>query len=399
MRWNQRGEASPTVDAWLAFRVLVVLALAGVLFPPFGVASTASAATSAQITITGSTGVPNRVGDNETSLAVDGDTATGTFTTPSGTLNDSPAYLEFAFDSTPVNHIRLYKNNEYGPHDLTIEFSTDTDPLAEGSTWAPVSGLSNGFAGSELLNAGSVNTDGTVTGDVHDSSPGSDGWASLTFDTVTATALRIAFTSTGSNNHYRVFEFEASFSLTAAISVGSLQSTPTNTSPVRFDVTFAGPVTGFDAADVSVTGTSGGGGVAVTDLGAQTAFTVDVTPNGDGTVIASIPADAVVDGAGNNNFASGSASITYDTAAPVLGPVSTALKGSKLTAKFSASGAVGFTCQIAGSSSYGSGCSSPFTISLAAGSYTFTVTALDQAGNEATSSPAAFTIKSKKVRA
>ena len=56
-----------------------------------------------------------------------------------------------------------------------------------------------------------MNTDGTVTGDAHDQSSG-DGWASLTFDTVTATGLRIGFSgTTGCCNHYHVYEFEAYF--------------------------------------------------------------------------------------------------------------------------------------------------------------------------------------------
>lgn len=357
-----------------------------------------SAAVSDQITITSSTGVPNRVGDNETWEAIDGSTTTGTYTTPSGTTT-APAYLEFGFASATVNHIRLYKNNEYGPHDLTIEYSTDTGPLADRTTWTAVTGLSNGFAGSELLNASSVNSNGTVTADVHDS-PGSDGWASLMFNAVSATGLRIGFTTTASNNHYRVFEFEAYYSLTAAISVGSSQSTPTNVSPVRFDVTFAGPVTEFVAADVSLSGTAGHGTAVVTEVSASTVFTVDVPVTSDGTVVASIPADSVVDGAGNNNFASGSASITYDTTGPVLGSVTTTVKGAKLTASFSATGAVSFTCQVQ-SLSYnsGAGCTSPFTVSLPPDSYTFTVTAYDQAGNATSSSPAPFTIKSKKVRA
>ena len=77
-----------------------------------------------------------------------------------------------------------------------------------------------------------------MTADIHDS-PGGSGWASLTFDAVTATGVRIAFTKTGCCNHYRVFEFEAHyFALATTIAVGSSQSTPTNTSPVRFDVAF-----------------------------------------------------------------------------------------------------------------------------------------------------------------
>ena len=119
---------------------IVVAAVCALVVPGM-----AGAATSTPITITSSTGVPNRVGDNETPLAHDGNLATGTYTTPSSTIAD-PSYLEFGFASTLVNRIRLYKNNEYGPHDLTIQYSTGTEPLAD-RTWTTVSGLANGYGG------------------------------------------------------------------------------------------------------------------------------------------------------------------------------------------------------------------------------------------------------------
>ena len=53
-----------------------------------------------------------------------------------------------------------------------------------------------------------MNSKGTVLGDVHDS--GVSGFASLTFNGISATGLRISFTPPGGEfNHYRVAEFEA----------------------------------------------------------------------------------------------------------------------------------------------------------------------------------------------
>jgi hypothetical protein len=84
-------------------RLTVGLVAAALLAVPVLPGSpTALAATSSKLTITGSTGVPNRVGDNETALAHDGDLTTGTFTTPSFT-SDDPAYLVFGFASSAVN--------------------------------------------------------------------------------------------------------------------------------------------------------------------------------------------------------------------------------------------------------------------------------------------------------
>jgi hypothetical protein len=82
------------------------------------------------------------------------------------------------------------------------------------------------------------------------------------------------------------------------------QDDPTNTAPIEFTVTFASPVTGFTAGDVTLGGTAGGPMVA-TVSGVGPVFTVSVTGMaGFGTVIATIPAGAAIDAAGNPSTAS-----------------------------------------------------------------------------------------------
>jgi hypothetical protein len=58
------------------------------------------------------------------------------------------------------------------------------------------------------MTAASVNANGTVSADNHNSLL--NGWASLTFDAVTATGLRVGFSNATplQQNHYRVYEFE-----------------------------------------------------------------------------------------------------------------------------------------------------------------------------------------------
>jgi hypothetical protein len=163
----------------------------------------ASGSVGTQITITSSIGAPNR---GDTGRAVDGNLGTETYTTPSYNTAD-PSYLEVGFASATVNRIRLYKDTYAGPHNLTIQYTTDTGPLTS-RDWSNVTGLSNGYVGTELLNATSVNSGGTVTGDAHDS-PNGDGWASLLFDNVAATGLRIAFSGGATYKHYHVYELEA----------------------------------------------------------------------------------------------------------------------------------------------------------------------------------------------
>ncbi len=150
----------------------------------------------------------------------------------------SPSHLAIGFDSTAVNRLRLWKSAYGGggnnSKNLTIQYTTDLGAL-QFRSWTTVTNLMNGFLGTEFLHATTVNSNGTVTGDVHESDP-VDGWASLTFDTVTATGLRISFSNPApiypycngltidqTCNHYRVGEFEAHFEgptvLTVAIDI------------------------------------------------------------------------------------------------------------------------------------------------------------------------------------
>jgi hypothetical protein len=102
---------------------------------------------------------------------------------------------------------------------------------------------------------------------------------------------------------------------TVTIEQGSTQPDPTNASPVTFDVHFSEPVTGFTSADVSFAGGTIGGTLAANVVGSGADYTVTVTGmSGVGTVVASIPAGRVADGAGNPNEASTSVdnSVLFD---------------------------------------------------------------------------------------
>lgn len=196
-------------------RVLCALMVIGASVA-FGAASPAGAIpTSSQITITSSIGVPDR---GDTYRAYDGDTATETYTTPSNTT-DNPSYLEFGFASTPVNRLRILKDTYVGPHDLTIQYSTSTASDLHSRTWTTVTHLRNGYFGTEPWVATSVNPNGTVTGDAQELA---DDFASVMFDAVTATGLRIVFTNTNPCcNHYHVYEFEAHYFTPPTIQVTS----------------------------------------------------------------------------------------------------------------------------------------------------------------------------------
>ena len=156
--------------------------------------------------------------------AIDGETGTWSFLTPSGTTGERIAAVDLG-GSEQVNRLRVAKwgdTDDGGSGagapgiapidnmDLQILFTTDTGPL-ESREYAPVGGLTNGFGGTELINADAVNAvDATVDNDHHDFS--ADGWYSLTFDAVDATGLAILFSRDAGDSspftHYRTFEIE-----------------------------------------------------------------------------------------------------------------------------------------------------------------------------------------------
>lgn len=182
----------------------------------FTVTGEGPAAAAGRATITNIAGWPNgRVSNNLPANAIDGSTATFTWTTEAfNSVN--PSFLGIGFaTSTAVNRIRLFKdNNAGGPgliaKNLVIEYSTNpvSTPLSA-RTWTGVTGLTNGFQSAENMVASGVTANGTVLADNHDSAV--HGWASLAFDVVNATAIRIGFSNATpiSVNHYRVYEIEA----------------------------------------------------------------------------------------------------------------------------------------------------------------------------------------------
>jgi len=76
----------------------------------------------------------------------------------------------------------------------------------------------------------------------------------------------------------------------------------TDASPIGINATFSEPITGFSEDDISISG----GSVDPESFFAlsDTLYTFSVTPNGDGDLTVSIPADSAQDAAGNGNTAS-----------------------------------------------------------------------------------------------
>jgi hypothetical protein len=99
------------------------------------------------------------------------------------------------------------------------------------------------------------------------------------------------------------------------------QADPTNQSPITFTVHFSQPVTGFDGSDISFAGSTVGGILQANVTGSSQDFTVTVTGmSGSGTVVASIPAGAAVNGSniGNQPSTSSDNSVFFDGVAPTV---------------------------------------------------------------------------------
>lgn len=103
---------------------------------------------------------------------------------------------------------------------------------------------------------------------------------------------------------------EPSETVRPMVTVSPASGTYTTLSPITFTFQFNEPVTGFDIDDIAVTN-----GAKSNFTGSGQTYTVDVTPNGTGTVTVSVPQDAAVDASMNGNAASNTASIT-DGVAP-----------------------------------------------------------------------------------
>lgn len=127
-----------------------------------------------------------------------------------------------------------------------------------------------------------------------------------------------------------------------AISPTPGQPNPVLNGPVRFTVTFALSVTGFDASDVTVT-TPAGSTPNVTVTGTGTTYTVTVDGlAGTGQVTASIAAQAATASDGTTNAASGSATINFGAAPTNTPPTITDVTNQTVTVGGSTS-ALAFT--------------------------------------------------------
>ena len=131
----------------------------------------------------------------------------------------------------------------------------------------------------------------------------------------------VNITATGPNvfengNNWRAFEVTVNGDVVLpAPTLSTTATSPTNAASVTVTVNFGEAInaTAFDLSDdVAVTG---GTASSLSSQSGNQIFTFTITPDADGEVTASIPADRVTDLSGNNNTASNSLSVTFDRVA------------------------------------------------------------------------------------
>jgi hypothetical protein len=246
-------------------------------------------------------------GDGNVIASVPGGSATDAAGNPSlvSTSTDNSVHFDVVAPTVTVEQaIGQADPTVTSPISFTVHFN---EPMT-GFDAADVSLAGSTVGGTLVANVSGSGADYTVT--VTGMSGQGDVVVSVPAGGATDAAGNANAASTSIDNSVR-FDVVAP---TVTIDQAPGQTDPTSASPISFAVHFNEPVTGFTAADVSLGGTVGGTLVAdVTGSGAD--YTVTVTGmSGVGTVVATIPAGVVVDGAGNTNLASTSTddSVLFD---------------------------------------------------------------------------------------
>jgi hypothetical protein len=100
------------------------------------------------------------------------------------------------------------------------------------------------------------------------------------------------------------------------VSLTGVPATPQNAA-FTVNIEFTEDVTGFEAADISLTGTASASVTSFT-AGNASEYAAEITPTTEGTVVIQVPADAAEDEATNGNVVSSGHSVTVDPVPPTV---------------------------------------------------------------------------------
>ncbi|MEM8556742.1 MAG: Ig-like domain-containing protein [Bacteroidota bacterium] len=234
--------------------------------------------------------------------------------------NEGPAGYTVAFDQSAVN----------APNETAVSFTISDAEL--GATFAYTI-TSDGGAG-EVTGSGTVGGAAPRlrgSGDILSEQRGNKGGgfllalpSTLTGEQVTGIdvselpdgtlTLTVTLTDPLGNEGNEATNTVIKDTVAPTVVVATTASDPTSTKPIPVTFTFSEPMTGFEAADVTVTG----GTLGTLTTSDNTTFTGAVDPDGSGEISVAVPVDVATDAASNGNAASNTFTIEFDGDAPVL---------------------------------------------------------------------------------
>ncbi|HEX4999279.1 MAG TPA: glycosyl hydrolase family 18 protein, partial [Terriglobia bacterium] len=315
------SQTDPTSGLPINFTVVFSEAVTG--FTSGDVAVSGTAPGSKSVSISGSGPTYN--------VAISGITGSGTVvaTIPAGAVADLAGNTSNA--STSSDNTVTYVAPDTTPPTVTINQAPgQADPTGS----LPIAFAVNFSETVTGFTSGDVSVSGTAPGTKTVSLSGSGTSYTVTIGGVTGSGTVIASIPAGavadlagnasvastSSDNTVTYNAPDTTPPTVTINQAPGQADPTGSLPIAFAVNFSEPVTGFTSGDVSVSGTAPGT-KTVSLSGSGTSYTVTIGGvTGGGTVIASIPAGAVADLAGNASTASTSSDNTVTYNAPDTTP-------------------------------------------------------------------------------
>jgi len=217
---------------------------------------------------------------NTASTSTDNTVTFGSASTPTVTINQAAGQVD-PTNASPIAFAVQFNQPVTGFEGTDINFTGST---VGGTLVANVSGS----GGTYTVTVTGMTGTGTVVAAIP------AGAAQNAFGTGNAA-------STSSDNSVTFDGFAPTVTINKAVG----QDDPTSVPSIKFDVKFSEPVSGFTASDVSLAGSTVGGTLNVSVTGSGDTYKVTVTGvTSRGSVVASLPAGAASDLAGNQSAAS-----------------------------------------------------------------------------------------------
>jgi methionine-rich copper-binding protein CopC len=137
----------------------------------------------------------------------------------------------------------------------------------------------------------------------------------IAIGSVTVNILANVVNDIAGNGNIAADEFSITFAGTKPnVTISSLITGTTNTSPISLDIEFTEAVMGLEESDFQVTN----GSVSGLQVLSSSLYKVDLTPTSEGVISVFLPADMVQNSIFNGNSASNTYSITYDITDPTV---------------------------------------------------------------------------------